>query len=600
MTNLSEKRRKKQKIDFKHNLKVYLEFLLKYKWTFIFVAISLLIVEALNVGDKFLFKIIADNGAAYLNKALSFNAYTKILLIVAFVFICIAAGKAVSRWIFTTLNQKLQTDLIFDLKKKYFTHILYLSHSFHTTHRTGSLIARLSRGASAIERISDVIVFNTFPLIFQLIIVCFSFAYLAPSTAIVLLTTAIVFIVYSFIMQHRTRRLNAKLNIREDIEKANIADILTNVESIKYYGKEKNIASRFLRISANTREALLEFWNSFRVLELGQLLIISAGVFFLIYFPVKSFLAGEITIGTLTFVYTVYGSVFGQLFNFMSGVRGYYRSMADFQDLFEYGKIEQEVKDGPGARDLDIKQGEIEFRNVSFKYNIRKFLENFNLKIKPGEKIALVGHSGSGKTTIIKLLYRLYDVQKGDILIDKKNIKEFKQESLRSELSIVPQECILFDDTIYNNILFSRPDATRKEVMNAMRFAQLDKIVSTFPYKENTIVGERGIKLSGGEKQRVSIARAILANQKVIVLDEATSSLDSQTESEIQQDLHRLLEGRTSIIIAHRLSTIMHADRIVVLDKGKIVQIGRHNELINRPGVYKRLWSLQKGGYLQE
>jgi len=210
-----------------------------------------------------------------------------------------------------------------------------------------------------------------------------------------------------------------------------------------------------------------------------------------------------------------------------------------------------------------------------------------------------VGHSGSGKSTLIKLLYRFYDVNEGRILIDCKDIGEFKQESLRNEMAVVPQECVLFNDTLYNNIAFSKPNATKQEVMKAIRFAQLDRVVKTFPNKENTIVGERGIKLSGGEKQRVSIARAILADKKILVLDEATSSLDSQTEHEIQEDLKELMEGRTTIIIAHRLSTIMIADMIIVMDRGKIVQQGTHAELISQPGLYKKLWTMQKGGYIK-
>ena len=193
----------------------------------------------------------------------------------------------------------------------------------------------------------------------------------------------------------------------------------------------------------------------------------------------------------------------------------------------------------------------------------------------------------------------MYNLQGGEILIDGKNIEEFKQESLRSELSIVPQECVLFDDTIYNNIKFSNPQATRKEIMEAIRLAQLDKIVNKFPDKEKTIVGERGVKLSGGEKQRVSIARAILANKKILVLDEATSALDSQTEHEIQKALDTLLEGRTSIIIAHRLSTIMNADRIIVMKGGSVVEQGNHNTLIRKNGEYQKLWNLQKGGYIK-
>ncbi len=272
--------------------------------------------------------------------------------------------------------------------------------------------------------------------------------------------------------------------------------------------------------------------------------------------------------------------------------------MANFQYLFRYGTIENDIKDQPGAKDLAIQEGTVDFHNMSFKYYKRPLFKGFNLQINRNEKVALVGHSGCGKTTLMKLLYRLYDVNSGAILIDGEDIRDFRQESLRSELSIVPQECVLFDDTIYNNIAFSKPNATRKEVFDALRFAQLDAFVRSLPLKEHTIVGERGVKLSGGEKQRVSIARAILANRKILVLDEATSSLDSHTEHEIQRDLQRLMQGRTSIIIAHRLSTIMRADKIVVIHQGKIVQIGNHRQLIKKKGEYHKLWNLQKGGYI--
>ena len=320
----------------------------------------------------------------------------------------------------------------------------------------------------------------------------------------------------------------------------------------------------------------------------------------ILFVTVNSFLKGTISIGTVTFAWGLYWGLIETVRAFIDGLRGYNRAIADFSDLFRYGKIENDIKDKPKAENLEIKNGEIEFKNVSFKYHEQILFKDFSLVIPKNKKVALVGHSGSGKSTIVKLLYRLYDLDKGQILIDNADIKDVKQESLRSELSIVPQECILFDDTIYNNILFSNPKASRKEVIQAIKFAQLDKTIANFPYKENTIVGERGVKLSGGEKQRVSIATAILANKKVLVLDEATSSLDSKTESEIQKDLQHLMQNRTSLIIAHRLSTIMNADFIDVLDKGRIVQQGAHNQLISKPGVYRELWNLQKGGYLSE
>ena len=321
----------------------------------------------------------------------------------------------------------------------------------------------------------------------------------------------------------------------------------------------------------------------------------------MVYFPIKDFLAGEMTLGTLAFIYSIYLTLVGYMFGFVHGLRGFYRSMADFQDLFEYGKIKKEIVDKPDAKDLELEDGIVEFKNLDFHYGKKTAfsLNNFSLKLKKNEKVAFVGHSGCGKTTLVKLLYRFYDPQSGEIRLDGKDIKNFKQESVRGELSIVPQECVLFDDTIYNNIKFSNPKATRKEVMQAMKFAQLDKIVNNFAKKENTIVGERGVKLSGGEKQRVSIARAILANKKVLVLDEATSALDSRTEHEIQKALQNLLRGRTSIIIAHRLSTIMNSDRIIVMKKGKIIEEGTHEELTRKNGEYKKLWNLQKGGYIK-
>jgi len=317
------------------------------------------------------------------------------------------------------------------------------------------------------------------------------------------------------------------------------------------------------------------------------------------YFPVMQFLDGELSLGTLTFIFTVYGNLVGPLFGFVHGIRNYYRAMVDFEDLFHYGKIKNDIKDAKGAKKLKIGRGIISFENLDFGYGRKKLFEGFNLDINSNQKVALVGHSGCGKSSLIKLLYRLFDVTGGRITIDGKNINDVRQESLRSELSIVPQEAVLFDDTIYNNIAFSNPRASRDQVFKAIKFAQLDTIIHEFPKKENTIVGERGVRLSGGEKQRVSIARAILANKKILVLDEATSALDSETEHEIQKDLEKLMVGRTSIIIAHRLSTIMKADKIVVMEKGKIVQSGTHNELIKKTGSYKKLWHLQKGGYIK-
>jgi ATP-binding cassette subfamily B protein len=394
--------------------------------------------------------------------------------------------------------------------------------------------------------------------------------------------------------------MRLKANKAEDREKATISDVFTNIDSIKYFGKEGRVKSLFTKLSSDARNKFLQTWNYYRLIGTGQSLILSVGIFLILYFPFVKFLKGNLTIGTLVFIYTIYFNLAGPLFSFVHGVRQYYDALADLHALTGYENERNEIEDKAHTKDLEINEGKINFDNVNFKYHDRRIIKNLSLDINSGEKVALVGYSGSGKTTLIKLLYRLYDVSSGRILVDGKDIRDVRQESLRSSLSIVPQEAILFDDTIYNNILFSNPKAERAEVLKAIRFAQLDKLIRNLPKGEKTIVGERGVKLSGGEKQRVSIARALLADKKILILDEATSALDSQTEHEIQKDLWRLMQGRTSIIIAHRLSTVMHADKIVVMDKGRIVQMGRHRDLIAKKGRYKELWDLQKGGFLEE
>ena len=588
-------------IDFKYNLSEYWSLLKKYKFLLVVTFILALAVTALGIIDKFLFKIIVDRGTEFTQGTLLQNEFVHILLIIALVFVGVIITRPICEFFKVRSSSFLEARLIRDLKEKYFNHITRLAHKFHTTHKTGSLISRMNRGSSAIEVMTDVIIFQFTPLIFNLSLVVFSLAYFSIMPAVILFLTTVVFVSYSWIIQYIQQDSKIKFNCARDNEKGFISDVFTNIDSIKYFGKEKYVGKIFNKITNGVKDKTLKYWSYFWWFESGHIFILGVGVFFLIYFPVMQLLNGEISVGTLVFIFTIYGNVVGPMFMFVWGMRSFYRAMADFQDLFKYGKISNEIKDKKNARNLEIKKGKLEFRNVSFSYNKKRAfsLDDFNLVINSNEKVAFVGHSGCGKTTLVKLLYRLFDVQKGEILIDDKNIQDVRQESLRNELSIVPQECILFDDTIFNNIKFSRPSASRKEVWNAIKFAQLDKFVMNLPLKGETIVGERGVKLSGGEKQRVSIARAILANKKILVLDEATSALDSETEYEIQKDLWKLLKNRTSIIIAHRLSTIMNADRIIVMKDGKIIQQGKHSELINQAGEYKKLWNLQKGGYIR-
>jgi ATP-binding cassette subfamily B protein len=416
--------------------------------------------------------------------------------------------------------------------------------------------------------------------------------------SVIIILVSIVYIIHTMYISKFFGRDRGKENEALDIERAKVSDIFTNISSVKFFGKTRLVERDFSNLAKNTGMAQIKALDWWRWLISGQDIILGVGTVLILYVSINQFISGEVTLGTLTFIYTAYVGLIGQLYNFSQGIRDITSDMADMQDLFEYQNVEIKIKDLPNAKPINIEKGEVEFKNVSFGFKKECLFKDFNLKIEGGKTIALVGHSGCGKTTIIKILYRLHDVHSGEILVDSQNIKDVTQESLRSEMSIVPQESILFDDTIYNNILFSRPEALREQVLEAMKFAQLDKFVEDLPEKEQTMVGERGIKLSGGEKQRVAIARAILANKKILVFDEATSSLDSRTENEIQKDLEKLMKGRTAIVIAHRLSTIMNSDEIIVLSRGKIVQRGTHEELLKQGGEYKTLWDLQKGGYI--
>lgn len=592
---------KSKKIKFKRNLREYWELIRNYKKLFIFLFIISLMLSIFSIIDKFLFKRIVDDSEKFLSGALAYNNFTNTLFIISLIFISVMLIKTILKWFISHFLIKLDANLIINLKEKYFNHILNLSHNFHQNHKTGSLITRLIRGSSAVEVMTDIITFQFSPLIFNIIVVGISVSYFNLTTGLVLLIMSILFISYSWFIQKKQEKYKLNYNTAEDSEKAFISDVFTNIDSIKYFGKEKLIQKKYFSLAENTKQSYKKYFEFFRWFDSGQIFILEIGLFFLLFFPILGLLKGNLTIGELTFIFTAYSQLIDPLFMFVWGLRGFYKSMADFQDLFEYKEIQNEIIDKPNAKKIKIKKGEIDFKDVYFHYGKKKAfsLNKFTLKIKPNEKVAFVGYSGCGKTTLVKLLYRLYNVQKGEIRIDGKNINEVKQESLRSEMSIVPQEAILFDDTIYNNIKFANPKAKRKEVLRAIKFAQLDKIINNLPQKEKTIVGERGIKLSGGEKQRVSIARAILANKKILILDEATSALDSETESEIQKSLFKLLKGRTSIIIAHRLSTIMNADRIIVMKNGKIIQQGKHSDLIKQEGEYKKLWNLQKDGYIK-
>ncbi len=588
----------KEVIDFRYNFKVYFGFLSKYKGVCVFLILLAFVIQTLDLALNYTFKLIVDHATQFLHHTDDGGGLNTFLPKAFGVILAIPVARGWGRWQYLGSINRLESKLIADIKRHFFGHLLFLSHGFHSSHKTGSLISRLIRGSGSVETMTDVIIFQFVPVLFQLGLAGGSIFYFTRPVGFAVLATVTVYVAFSLTVTQRQQRANALYNNMSDIEKANISDVFTNIEPIKYFAKEGDVQGRFFELSEKTRELQLGFWDQYKWLEGGQLLLVGLGAFAVIALSLSSLLAGGMTVGTFVFVFATYGTLMQPLSGFIMGVRNMVRAIADFEDLFQYGKLENEIKDAPGARPLQLAKGGIEFKDVAFTYRKKPVLSGFTLRVPAHKRVAVVGPSGAGKTTLIRLLYRLYDVERGDIRLDGQRIRDVTQESLRDSLSMVPQECILFDDTIYNNIAFSNPQASREQVFKAIRFAQLEKFIESLPSREKTIVGERGVKLSGGEKQRVSIARALLADKKILILDEATSSLDSETEHEIQEGLRGLMRGRTCLMIAHRLSTIMGADIIVVLDKGKVAQKGSHKELIRKPGLYRKLWNLQKGGYI--
>ena len=327
--------KKTEEIDFKYNFKTYLSFLTKYKFTAIIILLMVLGYEVTYTIDKFLFKTIIDKGTGYLNKTVDVNSFVKILIIIVIIYISILIFRTIFNFLKLHLINRLEMNMITDLKRKYFNHIIHLSQSFHTSNKTGSLISRLIRGGYAVERMTYVIIFNTAPLLFQLVVVTASLIYFDLTSAIVVFLTIIIFIIYSIIIQNKQKESNLTRNKEEDIEKAYVSDVMTNIDSIKYFGKEYVIKNRFKNLSEITKNAFIRFWDYFRWLAAGQVIILGIGIFFLIYFPLLKFLDGNLTIGTLVFIYTVFGNLMSPLFGFVHGVRNYYTAMSDFQDLFQ-------------------------------------------------------------------------------------------------------------------------------------------------------------------------------------------------------------------------------------------------------------------------
>jgi ATP-binding cassette, subfamily B, heavy metal transporter len=400
---------------------------------------------------------------------------------------------------------------------------------------------------------------------------------------------------FTFAQSERRIAIRREMNDSDTDANTKAIDSLLNFETVKYFGNEEAEARRFDSSMARYEQAAIKTFRSLGVLNSGQALIFTVGMTACMLLAARGVAAGTQTIGEFVMINALMIQLYMPL-NFMGMVyREIKQGLVDLEAMFALLDENPEVKDKPGAKPLVVSKGDIRFENVGFNYERdRKILKDLTFEVPAGKMVAIVGPSGAGKSTISRILFRFYDIQTGRVTIDGQDIRNVTQTSLRTAIGVVPQDTVLFNDTILYNIRYGRFDACDEEVFAAAKLAQIDAFIRTLPQGYKTMVGERGLKLSGGEKQRVAIARTILKGPPILILDEATSALDSHTEKEIQDALDRVAKDRTTLVIAHRLSTIVHADNILVLDKGRLVEQGTHAELIARGGLYAGLWARQR------
>jgi ATP-binding cassette, subfamily B, bacterial len=499
----------------------------------------------------------------------------------------------------TFANTHYQLGVKTDLIQTCFNYIHKHSFKFFSNNFTGSLVRKVSKYDSAFENLSDQLQWSLIPAAIRIIGICLIVYFVNPIIAYVMLGWSILYVV----VQYRFAVYKIKYDIIASEQDSKVigqlADAITNNTNIKAFGGYGREQKAFGKMVSEWFAFSMRAWNFDMRVEALQAGLIILLEFLVIIIGLRWWRAGLFTIGDFALLQGFLAQLFSRLWDLGRNISRMYRAMADANEMTEILLAPHEVADAAYAKTLKVSQGKIEFKQVSFSYygSIHVF-KNFNLDIAPGERIAFVGPSGGGKTTITKLLLRFYDLTRGQILIDGQDISQVTQDSLRDVISYVPQEPILFHRTLMENIRYAKPKATQDEVVRAAKLAHCHEFINTLPDKYNTFVGERGIKLSGGERQRVAIARAILKDAPILVLDEATSSLDSESEKLIQDALQNLMKDRTTIVIAHRLSTIMQMDRIVVIQKGAIIEQGKHEELLKaQQGIYQKLWEIQAGGF---
>ena len=564
----------------------FYSFLWKYKEYFILSQITAFISIASYSSIPFIYRYLIDNFQ---------NLTAQSFFAVVMVYGSIRIGGILFGNLSWFLAEKVQNPAEVDVKVKVFSHLQKLDFIFHTAKKSGELISKIKRGGSAFERMDSEINRELTDDFFRLIIIAGAFSMISLKiTYIFIFSIATIILISTFLIKN-----NVKLRVRYNKEEDNIshiiADNLINYETVKYFASEKrevfNLVEAFKKWTISVWKLVM---SSMRINLSVRLLSVITTIIIL------AMLGGDvinkkITAGDFILVMTFLMQIFPNIEKIVFRLRSIMNDYTDIKDYFAILDYPLEVKDPEQPLKFECKKGEVEFKNLSFSYQDgQESLKNISIAMSAGTSTALVGRSGSGKTTMTKLLMRVYDPNEGQVLVDGFDIRQIKKEDLRRNIGIVPQEPILFNSSIGYNIGYSLENATKEEIENAAKLANLHDFIVTLEKGYDTVVGERGVKLSGGQKQRLAIARVFLLNPKIIIFDEATSHLDSESERLIQNSMEKLAKGKTMIIIAHRLSTIMKADKIIVLDNGNVIEEGKHSDLLSRnSGIYKKLWELQ-------
>ncbi len=479
---------------------------------------------------------------------------------------------------------------------KTFRHLHQLSLRFHLDRKTGGVSRAVERGTKGIEFLLRFMLFNIVPTLFEIGLTCGILWYLfGPMMALVTFVTIALYIYFTLWVTEWRIQFRRTMNNTDNEANTKAIDSLLNFETVKYFGNEDHEGRRFDHALARYEEAAVKSNTSLAMLNIGQGAIIAVGLTAMMWMAAQGVVDGTMTIGDFAMVNAYLIQLYMPL-NFLGFVyREIKQSLTDMEQMFGLLDVDPEVADAPDAKSLDLAGAEVTFDNVSFAYDARRpVLKDVSFTVPAGKTVALVGPSGSGKSTISRLLFRFYDVSGGRILVDGQDIRQVTQQSLRAAIGMVPQDTVLFNDTIFYNIAYGRPGASPAEVEEAARTAQIHDFIMDLPDGYQATVGERGLKLSGGEKQRVAIARTVLKAPHILIFDEATSALDSRTEQDILKALKAVAKGRTTLTVAHRLSTIVDADEILVLESGQIIERGRHEDLLQHGGRYAEMWARQQ------